>query len=955
MGRGRNEKAVVLLIVALSTCFSAYGQQMITDPNEVKALEAIHGRLEDGVGYLKNWEKEKDPCTSWPFVHCIQNQTEGFQHVKELRLMNLSLSGTLAPELGQLKHMEILNFMWNSISGSIPKEIGSITALRLLLLSGNQISGPLPEELGYLPNLTKFQLDLNDISGPIPKSFANLPKVAHFHMNNNSISGQIPPELSALPRLQHFLLDNNNLSGYLPPELALMPSLTILQLDNNNFEGSVVPASYSNMSKLLKLSLRNCNLQGTVPDLSTTPGLLYLDLSRNQLTGNIPSNKLSDNITTIILSGNMLNGSIPLNFSVLPSLQKLSLNNNRLSGFVPTNIWENKTFSPDAKLRLNLQRNLLSDISGILDPPPNVDLMLYGNPVCGNANEHQIIKFCKSKDGDEEYGGLNNSRPSCAAQQPCNNNFEHVPALTDGCFCAEPFGVGLRLRSPSISDFPPHYSDFEQWIIKSVELDHHQIHIDSVAWQRGPRLRLFLKFFPPRTNDSRTNDFDRFNDSEIVRIANKFATFNLTGSDIFGPYDLLNFTAMGYSSVLFPPLGGGKSRISSGALVGIVFGSICAAAVLLMAIIFVLRKLRRRSNVSKDQTLAKFPMRIEGVKALGFKELEAATNSFSSTAEIGQGGYGKVYKGMLSEGTIVAIKRAKQGSLQGEKEFYTEIEFLSRLHHRNLVSLLGYCNEGSEQMLVYEFMPNGSLHDLLSARYGEPLGLGARLYIALGAARGILYLHTEADPPIIHRDIKANNILLDSKFTAKVSDFGISRLAPLPDAETSGGVTTVVKGTPGYLDPEYVLNHKLTEKSDVYSLGVVFLELLTGMRPISHGRNIVREVNAACQSGMMSSIIDRSIGPYSLDCVKKFVDLALRCSLEEQKDRPLMLEVVRELENITYMLPAAFDNNIAPDLDVSTSGMSSSSPTSAYSRHTTYTTMEGIELVSGVIPSVRPR
>ncbi|MCD7447078.1 hypothetical protein HAX54_023107 [Datura stramonium] len=139
-------------------------------------------------------------------------------------------------------------------------------------------------------------------------------------------------------------------------------------------------------------------------------------------------------------------------------------------------------------------------------------------------------------------------------------------------------------------------------------------------------------------------------------------------------------------------------------------------------------------------------MRIEGVKALGFKELESATNSFSSTTEIGQGGYGKVYKGILTEGTIVAIKRAQQGSLQGEKEFYTEIELLSRVHHRNL-----------------------------------------------GAARGILYLHTEAYPPIIHRDIKANNILLDFKFTAKVSDFGISRLAPLPDdAETIGDVSTVV-------------------------------------------------------------------------------------------------------------------------------------------------------------------
>ncbi|XP_015170418.1 probable LRR receptor-like serine/threonine-protein kinase At1g06840 isoform X2 [Solanum tuberosum] len=893
MERGRREKAIILLVATLSTCFSAYGQEMITDPKEVRALEAIKGRLEDPLGYLRNWVKDKDPCTHWFFVRCIQNQTEGYQHVQELRLMKLSLSGTLAPELGQLKHMEILNFMWNNISGSIPKEIGSITALSLLLLSGNHISGSFPEELGYLPNLANFQLDSNDISGPIPKSFANLPKVAHFHMNNNSISGQIPPELSALP-LRHFLLDNNNLSGHLPPELARMPSLTMLQLDNNNFEGSVVPASYSNMSKLVKLSLRNCNLQGTVPDLSTIPGLLYLDLSRNQLTGNIPSNKLSDNITTIILSGNILNGSIPLNFSALPNLQRLSLNNNRLSGFVPTTIWENKTFSSDAKLRLNLQRNLLSDISGILDPPPNVDIMLYGNPVCGNANERQITLFCKSKDGDEEYGVFNNSIPSCAAQQPCNSYSEHVPRLADGCFCAAPFGVGFLLRSPSFSDFLPHYSDFEQWIKDSVNLNIYQIYIHSVAWQSGPRLRTFLKFFPPRINDS--NDFAKFNDSEIVRIANVFATFNLTGSDVFGSYDVLNFTAMGYSSV------------------------------------------------------PKFPMRIEGVKALGFKELEAATNGFSSTTIIGQGGYGKVYKGILAEGTIVAIKRAQQGSLQGEKEFYTEIELLSRLHHRNLVSLVGYCNEGIEQMLVYEFMPNGSLHDLLSARYEQRLSLGTRLYIALGAARGILYLHSEADPPIIHRDIKANNILLDSKFTAKVSDFGISRLAPLPDAETSGNVSTVVKGTPGYLDPEYFFTHKLTEKSDVYSLGIVFLELLTGMRPISHGMNIVREVNAACQSGMMSSIIDKSIGPYSSDFVKKFLDLALKCSLDEQQDRPLMLEVVRELEDITCMLPAIDNNNIAPDLDVSTS------PTSAYSRNTTsYTTMEGIELVSGVIPSIRPR
>jgi serine/threonine protein kinase len=149
------------------------------------------------------------------------------------------------------------------------------------------------------------------------------------------------------------------------------------------------------------------------------------------------------------------------------------------------------------------------------------------------------------------------------------------------------------------------------------------------------------------------------------------------------------------------------------------------------------------------------------------------------------------------------------------------------------------------QMLVYEYMPNGTLRDNLSAKAKEGLSFAMRLRIALGSSRGILYLHTEADPPIFHRDIKASNILLDSKFVAKVADFGLSRLAPLPETEGSapGYVSTVVKGTPGYLDPEYFLTHKLTDKSDVYSLGVVFLELLTGMQPISHGKNLVREVN----------------------------------------------------------------------------------------------------------------
>ncbi|KAL3514160.1 hypothetical protein ACH5RR_026877 [Cinchona calisaya] len=319
--------------------------------------------------------------------------------------------------------------------------------------------------------------------------------------------------------------------------------------------------------------------------------------------------------------------------------------------------------------------------------------------------------------------------------------------------------------------------------------------------------------------------------------------------------------------------------------------------------------------------VSKISIKIDGVKQFAYKEMVLATNNFDSSSQVGQGGYGKVYKSILADGNIVAIKRAQVGSLQGEKEFLTEIELLSRLHHRNLVSLIGYCDEEGEQMLVYEFMSNG--------KHKEPLSFAMRLRTALGSAKGIVYLHTEANPPIFHRDIKATNILLDSGFTAKVADFGLSRLAPIPDLEGTAPayVSTVVKGTPGYLDPDYFLTHKLTDKSDVYSLGVVFLELLTGMPPIVHGKNLVKEVNIAYCSGMMLSVIDQHMGPHPSECVEKFMTLALKCCEEETSARPSMAEVVRELENIRLLMPEP-EAKLA-ESSASPSGYVISSPSSA--------------------------
>ncbi|KAG6680784.1 hypothetical protein I3842_13G060700 [Carya illinoinensis] len=640
------------------------------------------------------------------------------------------------------------------------------------------------------------------------------------------------------------------------------------QLDNNNFNGTTIPASYGDMSQLLKLSLRNCNLQGEMPDMSRVPKLLYLDLSSNKLNGPIPPDRLSENITTMLIA------------------------NNSLSGSIPSSIWQNRTLNKMENLTVELQNNELSNITGSTDLPPNVTVWLQGNPLCSNAN---LVQFCGSKsEGESKSQSPTNNTLLCS----CPPSYEDSP-ISDGCACAAPLLVGYRLKSPGFSDFLPYRFEFEDSLTSGLELVRHQLYIDSFEWEEGPRLKMYLKLFPVDNH---------FNHSEVQRLVTLFESWKIPAQPpIFGPYELLNLILL---------------------------------------------------DVYKDASKAS--MKIDGVKSFTYGELATATNNFNSSTVTGQGGYGKVYKGILVDGSVVAIKRAQEGSLQGEKEFLTEIELLSRLHHRNLVSLVGYCDEECEQMLVYEFMSNGTLRDNLSAKAKHPLNFAMRLRIALGSAKGILYLHTDANPPIFHRDIKASNILLDSKYTAKVADFGLSRLAPVADVEGTVPtyVSTVVRGTPGYLDPEYFLTHKLTDKSDVYSLGVVFLELLTGMQPISHGKNIVREVNVAYQSSMIFSIIDGRMGSYPFESVVKFFTLALKCCQEETDARPSMAEVVRELESICSRMPEA-DAITADHMFTNVAKVVTPPPSSSSSSRVKYpyvsSDVSGSNLVSEVMPVIKPR
>ncbi|XP_024625840.1 probable LRR receptor-like serine/threonine-protein kinase At1g06840 isoform X2 [Medicago truncatula] len=951
--------------LAVSFCFIALvAASRKTDPLEVKALKDIKKSLIDPSDKLRNWNKG-DPCAAnWTGVRCFDLKgDDGYFHIRELYLMTLNLSGTLAPQLGMLSHLVIMNFMWNNLIGTIPKEIGHITSLILLLLSGNKLSGSLPDELGNLKNLNRLQVDENQLSGLVPKSFANLVHVKHLHMNNNSFNGQLPSELSNVSNLIHLLLDNNNFSGYLPPEFSKLQSLAILQLDNNNFSGNGIPSTFENLLSLVKLSLRNCSLEGAIPDFSSIRNLTYLDLSWNQFTGPIPSKKLADNMTTFDLSHNKLNGSIPRGV-VYPHLQRLQLENNLLSGSVPATIWQNISFSKKAKLIIDLDNNLLSDIFGDLNPPINVTLRLSGNPVCKKSNIQGIGQFCAHERRDVDESESTNSTDVCPIQScPVDNFFEYSPSSPVHCFCAAPLRVGYRLKSPSFSYFPPYITSFESYITASLNLSLFQLSIDSYEWEKGPRLRMYFKFFPSY-NDSYT-----FNISEILRIGSIFASWGFPRTDFFGPYELLNVTLLGpYANMIINTESGkGKKGIKVAILIAAAASILAISVIIILNLLLFRRKLKYRHLISSKPS--DIYIKIDGVKSFTLKELTHATNKFDISTKVGEGGYGNVYKGILSDETVVAVKRAGENSLQGQKEFLTEIELLSRLHHRNLVSLLGYCNEEGEQMLVYEFMPNGTLREWISGKSkkcNDGLSFFMRLRIAMDAAKGILYLHTEANPPVYHRDIKATNILLDSKFTAKVADFGLSRLAPYSDEEGNVPkyISTVVKGTPGYLDPEYMMTHMLTDKSDVYSLGIVFLELLTGMHAITRGKNIVREVNLACRSGIMDSIIDNRMGEYPSECTDKFLALALSCCHDHPEERPSMLDVVRELEDIIALVPeteislsdVSFDNSgkMAP------SSSSSSTITSGFTmtrmdQQNMFSYVSGSDLVSDINPTIVPR
>ncbi|XP_037404313.1 probable leucine-rich repeat receptor-like protein kinase At5g49770 isoform X2 [Triticum dicoccoides] len=874
-----------------------------------------------------NWDGN-DPCSDkWIGIMCIQDR------VTSIRLSSQSLSGTLSGDIQSLSELQYLDLSYNKdLGGSLPSSIGSLSNLQNLILVGCSFAGEIPKEIGQLSKLIFLSLNFNRFTGRIPPSLGGLSKLywfdladnkltgglpvfdgtnpgldnltntKHFHFGGNQLSGTIPSQIfNSHMKLIHFLVDNNNFSGSIPPTLGLLNVLEVLRFDNNKQLSGPVPTNINNLTKLAELHLENNRLTGPLPDLTGMTALSFVDMSNNTFNASdapawfttLPS------LTSLYLENLQIGGQLPQELFALSAIQTLKLRGNHFNGTL--NIGSD--FGSQLQT-IDLQDNQIDQLT-VGGTQYNKKLILLGNPICNQGNNEQ---YCKT---------ATQSNPA-APPYSTSKNCSGLPStclpsqlLSPSCTCAVPYKGTLFFRAPSFSDLgnESYYLLLEK-DMKTKFLSY-KAPIDSIAlhnpfFDANNNLEISLEVFP--------GGKVQFGEQDISDIGFILSNQTYKPPPAFGPY---YFIAQSYRIATEVPASKKSKANKLPLIVGVAAGGAVVIAVLLVVIFFITRRKREpKKTEERSQSFASLDMKststsvpqLRGARTFTFAELKKITNNFSEANDIGNGGFGKVYRGTLPTGQLVAVKRSQEGSLQGSLEFRTEIELLSRVHHKNVVSLMGFCLDQGEQMLVYEYIPNGTLKESLTGKSGVRLDWKRRLRVILGTAKGIAYLHELADPPIVHRDIKSSNVLLDERLNAKVSDFGLSKLL---GEDGRGQVTTQVKGTMGYLDPEYYMTQQLTEKSDVYSFGVLLLEMITAKKPLERGRYIVREVLAALDRSKdlygLHDLLDPVLGasPTSLGGLEQYVDLALRCVEEAGADRPSMGEAVSEIERITRMAGGA--------------------------------------------------
>ncbi|KAK7355606.1 hypothetical protein VNO80_14866 [Phaseolus coccineus] len=796
---------------------------------------------------------------------------KSFSNLHKLKFLGLSgnnLTGEIPGELGQLSSLECMIIGYNEFEGGIPAEFGNLTKLKYLDLAEGNLGGEIPAELGKLKLLKTVFLYKNKLEGKIPPTIDNMTSLVQLDLSDNMLSGNIPAEISQLKNLQLLNFMRNRLSGPVPSGLGDLPQLEVLELWNNSLTGSL-PRNLGKNSPLHWLDVSSNLLSGEIPETLCTKGYLTkLILFNNAFVGPIPASlSTCPSIVRVRIQNNFLSGTIPVGLGKLRKLQRLELANNSLTGGIPNDIGSSTSLSFIDFSINNLHSSLPSTIISI----PNLQTLIASN---NNLRGEIPDEFqdCPSLGVlDLSSNGLSGGIPASLAscQKLVNLNLQNNQLIGEipKALASMPTLAILDLANNSLSGQIPESFGISP-ALETFNVSHNKL--------KGP-----------------------VPENGVLRTINP--------NDLVGNAGLCGAVLPPCGQISAYPLRRGSTHakhIIVGWIIGI--SSMLAIGVTTM----VARSLYIRwytDGLCFQERFYKgrkgWPWRLMAFQRLDFTSSEILS-CIKDTNMIGMGATGVVYKAEIPQSsTIVAVKKLWRSGSDIEvgsssDDLVGEVNLLGRLRHRNIVRLLGFLYNDADVMIVYEFMHNGNLGDALHGKQSGRLLVDwvSRYNIALGIAEGLVYLHHDCHPPVIHRDIKSNNILLDANLEARIADFGLAKMM-LRKNET----VTTIAGSYGYIAPEYGYSLKVDEKIDIYSYGVVLLELLTGRRPLDpefgECMDIVGWIRRKIDKKSPHEALDPSVGncKYVQEEMLLVLKIALLCTAKFPKERPSMRDVIMML------------------------------------------------------------
>ncbi|KAJ8567389.1 hypothetical protein K7X08_019597 [Anisodus acutangulus] len=849
------------------------------------------------------------------FVGQLPEFITKFDNLTFLDVNSNNFSGEIPSSLGScLPNLQDLNIANNLLNGSLPEFLFNLTALTRLVIAQNpfkpsqlsssigQLSklrvfyarsanliGNIPDSIRQLKSIQNFDVAINNLSGKIPDSIGELKSIQQIELFGNHFSGELPDKFSGLGSLFRFDASENNLTGKIPDSLARLP-LVSLNLNDNKLEGEILESLALNPN-LSQFKLFNNRFSGTLPqNFGLNSDLDEFDVSGNKLEGPLPPNLCSKKKLSVLnLFDNKFNGSIPESYGECNSLTYVRLYNNQFSGELPTGFWG---FAGYTFLELR-NNNFQGSIPGSISNARGLTQLLISGNKFSRVLPAEICKLEEVVIMDISKNQLSGELPLCIPR---------LKALQK-----------LDLSENKITGHIP--KSVSSWTdLTELNLANNQL-TGEIPGELG---KLPVLTYLDLAGNLLSGEIP----SELSKL--KLNKFNVSNNRLEGKVPL------GFDNDFF--LSGLKGnpdlccpdlrplpqcpRAKSVSLYLVCILS-AFAFILVGSLVCVSLKLLPRSK-------RKSVWRITAFQRVGFTEGDLLA-ALTDNNLIGTGGSGRVYRVKLKNKQMVAVKKlfweAKR-ERESEEVFRSEVETLGRVRHGNIVKLL-YSGIGDDfRILVYEYMENGSLGDVLhGGKGGELLDWPRRFSIAVGAAQGLAYLHHDSVPAIVHRDVKSNNILLDEYFKPKVADFGLAKAMQL-DTEESDQAMSHVAGSYGYIAPEYAYTLKITEKSDVYSFGVVLLELIIGKRPndSSFGENndIVKwaleiatsskkyegtgHVTGTSGSLDLNQIVDQRMNPSASNYqeIKNVFDVALLCTSAIPINRPSMRRVVELLKDSPF-------------------------------------------------------